>query len=279
MFGICKVIKWGVIGVAGLAIAGAVVLGTDAGSYIRSSAKSLRASVKDNIPLEFELRRARDLLDDVLPEMQANVRLIAKQEVEIAAAKEDIAIAQKSLEEEKLRVARLRDHLGTANTSFTFSGVSYSRDELKNELSRRFERYKEAEMTLSGKRRLLENRQKSLIAAEKQLDQTRARKVALEAQVETLAAQYRLVQAAGAGNDVRVDETKLAHAERLIGQIRRQLDVAERVLAREAKFTSPIPIDVVNEKDLVAQVDEHLNPSKSDEEKTESQALTKASGK
>src|SRR6185503_6763550 len=279
MFGICKVIKWGVIGVAGLAIAGAVVLGTDAGSYIRSSAKSLRASVKDNIPLEFELRRARDLLDDVLPEMQANVRLIAKQEVEIAAAREDIAIAQKSLDEEKLRVARLRDHLGTANTSFTFSGVSYSRDELKNELSRRFERYKEAEMTLSGKRRLLENRQKSLIAAEKQLDQTRARKVALEAQVETLAAQYRLVQAAGAGNDVRVDETKLAHAERLIGQIRRQLDVAERVLAREAKFTSPIPIDVVNEKDLVAQVDEHLNPSKSDEEKTEPQALTKASGK
>ena len=279
MFGICKMIKWGVIGVAGLAIAGAVVLGTDAGSYIRSSAKSFRASVKDNIPLEFELRRARDLLDDVLPEMQANVRLIAKQEVEIAAAKEDIAIAQKSLEEEKLRVARLRDHLGTTHTSFTFSGVNYSRDELKNELSRRFERYKEAEMTLSGKRRLLENRQKSLIAAERTLDQTRARKVALEAQVETLAAQYRLVQAAGAGNDVRVDETKLAHAERLIGQIRRQLDVAERVLAREAKFTSPIPIDVVNEKDLVAQVDEHLNPSKSDGEKPDSETLTKASGK
>ena len=281
MFGICKAIKWGVLGVAGLAIAGAVVLGTDAGSYMRSSAKHLRSSVKDNIPLDFELRRARDLLDEVLPEMQANVRLIAKQEVEIGAAKEEIALAQRSLEEEKIRVARLRDHLGTQNTSFTFSGVNYSREELKGELSRRFERFKEAEMTLSGKKRLLENRQKSLIAAEKQLEQTRARKVALEAQVETLAAQYRLVQAAGAGRDVRIDETKLAHAERLIGQIRRQLDVAERVLAREAKFTSPIPIDVVNEKELVAQVDEHLNGSKPCPEsaKAEAEALTKASGK
>ena len=274
MFGIGKVIKWGLVTVGGLAIVGAVVLGTDACSYVRSSAKHLRASVKDNIPLEFELRRARDLLDEVLPEMQANVRLIAQQEVEIATAREEIAYAQKSLDDERVRVARLRDHLGTQHTSFTFSGVNYSRDELKTELSRRFERFKEAEMTLSGKRRLLENRQKSLIAAEKQFEQTRARKLALEAQVETLASQYRLVQASGATKDVRINETKLAKAEKLIGEIRKQLDVAERVMAREAKFTSPIPLDVVNEKDLVAQVDEHLGNGKASQ--PESETLTKA---
>ena len=276
MFGIGKVIKWGVLAVGGLAIVGAVVLGTDACSYIRSSAKQLRASVKDNIPLEFELRRARDLLDEVLPEMQANVRLIAQQEVEIAVGKEEIAIAQKNLDDERVRVARLRDHLGTQHTSYTFSGVNYSRDELKTELSRRFERFKEAEMTLSGKRRLLENRQKSLIAAERQLEQTRARKLALEAQVETLASQYRLVQASGATKDVRINETKLAKAEKLIGEIRKQLDVAERVMAREAKFTSPIPLDVVNEKDLVAAVDEHLGNGKVRESQPESETLTKA---
>jgi hypothetical protein len=276
MFGIGKVIKWGVLTVGGLAIVGAVVMGTDACSYIRSSAKQLRASVKDNIPLEFELRRARDLLDEVLPEMQANVRLIAQQEVEIAAGREEIAIAQKNLDDERVRVARLRDHLGTQHTSFTFSGVNYSRDELKTELGRRFERFKEAEMTLSGKRRLLENRQKSLIAAEKQLEQTRARKLALEAQVETLASQYRLVQASGATKDVRINETKLAKAEKLIGDIRKQLDVAERVMAREAKFVSPIPLDVVNEKDLVAAVDEHLGNGKVRESQPESETLTKA---
>ena len=37
--------------------------------------------------------------------------------------------------------------------------------------------------------------------------------------------------------------------------------VAERVLAHEARFTQPIQIDVVNEKDLVAQVDEFLGQS------------------
>jgi hypothetical protein len=258
MFGICKIVKWGVLAVGGLAIAGAVVLGTDACSYLRSSARSIRASVKENIPLDFELRRARDLLDEVLPEMQANVRVIAQQEVEIAAAKDEIAIAQRAVDEERTRVAKLRDCLGTAQTSFTFSGASYSREELKTELSRRFDRFKEAEMTLSGKRRLLENRQKSLIAAERQLEQTRARKAALETQVETLAAQYRLVQAAGAGKELRIDENKLAKAERLITEIRKQLDVAERVMAREAKFVSPIPIDVVNEKELMTAVDEHL---------------------
>jgi hypothetical protein len=58
-----------------------------------------------------------------------------------------------------------------------------------------------------------------------------------------------------------MDHSKIAQAQRVVGDIRKQLAVAEHVLAHEAKFTQAVPIDTVNEKDLLAQVDEHLGNS------------------
>ena len=106
-----KLLKYGTMTLAGSALAGAVVFGSDAASFLRTSAHEVRASVRDNIPVEFQLRRARDLVDEILPEMQANVRVIAEQEVEIDSAKGDIAGGEKSLAEESTRIQKLRDAL------------------------------------------------------------------------------------------------------------------------------------------------------------------------
>ena len=55
-----------------------------------------------------------------------------------------------------------------------------------------------------------------------------------------------------------MDHSKLAQTQKLIAQIKKQLDTAERVLAHEAKFTQPIQVDAVSEKDVVAQAEEYL---------------------
>ena len=52
--------------------------------------------------------------------------------------------------------------------------------------------------------------------------------------------------------------SKLAQSERLISEIKKQLDVAERVLAKQSAFIQPIQIDVVTEKDLLDEVNDHL---------------------
>src|SRR5436305_5083156 len=163
---ICKVIKYSVLTLAGGALITSLLLGSEAMSYVRSSTRSVRMAVKDNIPVEFQLRRAHDLLDDILPEMQANVRMIAQQEVEIDAAKGDVAIAQKSLAEETARIQKLRSSLASDQTSFTFGDATYSREHLKQELARRFDRFREAEASLKAKQKLLEERQRSMVAAE-----------------------------------------------------------------------------------------------------------------
>lgn len=256
---ICKMMKFGVLGTAAALLVGGLVFGTDLGSYVRSSTRSITSAVKDNVPIEFELRRARDLLDDIVPEMHANIRAIAEQEVEIASLRGEVADSQKALAEQKTQVGKVRDCLARGGESFNIGHISYSRDELKEDLARRFDRTREAEMILAGKKRLLSNREKSLQAALQLFEKTRSQRAMLENQIASLESQHKMVQLASVGSGVQVDHSKLAQTEQLINQIKKQLDVAERVLAHKARFVdAAVPVSGVNEKELLSEVDSYL---------------------
>jgi len=255
---ICKAIKTVVLVGLGVGLVGGLLFGREAVSYFRSAVGSVRDVAKDNVPIEFELRRARDLLNDIIPEMQANIRVIAQQEVEITNLKTDLVQSKKALCDEQCKVQKLRETLATQQTSYTINGLNYSRQAVAEELSRRFDRFKEAEVILAGKQRLLENREKSLQAGIAMLEKTRSQKMLLESQIETLNGQFRLVQAAAVGSKLNIDHSKLAQTQKVLADIKKQLDVAERVLAHESKFAEEIKVDTVDEKELVASVDEHF---------------------
>ncbi len=212
---ICKSIKTIVLTGLGVAVVGGLLFGRDALSYFRSAVGSVRDVAKDNVPIEFELRRARDLLNDIIPEMQANIRVIAQQEVEIANLKTEIAQSNKALGDEQARVQKLRETLNTQNTSYR--------------------------------------------------EKTRSQKSLLENQIESLEGQFRLVQAAAVGSKLHIDHSKLAQTQKVLADIKKQLDVAERVLAHESHFTEEIKVDVVDEKELTASVDEHFGSVKATE--------------
>ena len=255
---ITKWLKIGVLGTVGLGMAGGLIFGKDVVSYVRSSAKSVRAVVKDSVPIEFELRRARDLVEEIIPEMHANIRLIAQEEVEVAALKGEIAKSTEGLDEERSKIKTLRGSLEVHQAQYTFAGRHYTRGDVKADLAARFERLKETELVLASKVRLLDSREKSLHAAMHMLEKTRNEKRILENRIETLASQHRLVKAASVGSQIQVDNGKLAQTGKLIAQIQKRLDVAERVLAHESRFIEAIPVDSVLEADLVAQVDEYF---------------------
>ena len=253
-----KLLKYGVITVAGAALVGGVVFGTDLGSYVTSGSRQIRSAVKDNVPIEFEIARARDLVDDVVPEMQANVRLVAQQEVEIAGLRDEIAAARGGLDAERARLAKLRQCLASDDVSFSIGDVTYTRDEVGRELARKLDLVREAEVVFAGKERLLQNRQKSLAAAIQVLERTRAQKAQLEGQIAALESQHRLIKAASVGSGTQIDTSKLAQTQHLINDIKKHLDVAERVLAHESRFVEPMVVDVVDEKQVTREVDEYL---------------------
>jgi hypothetical protein len=256
---ILRWVKWGVMGTVGLGLLGGMLFGKDIISYARSSAKGVRAAVKDSVPIEFELRRARDLLEEIIPEMQANIRVIAQEEVEVAALKGEIAKQKEGLNDEQSKIKTLRVALEQPRVQYAFAGRNYSHDEVKHDLAARFERFKESEVVLASKVQVLESRERSLDGARQQLAKTGSQKRILESRIEALTGQYRLVRAASTGSKLQMDDSKLAQTEKLIAQIQKRLDVAERVLAAESKFVQSIPVDTVVESDLVAQVDDYFD--------------------
>ena len=267
---ILKIIKYGVIAGVGVVVVGGLVLGTDLTSYVHSSARSVQDSIKESVPVEFELRRASDMVEQIIPELHANIRLIAQEEVEIAALKADIDRSQEQIAEERTCLTRLREQLAVHTASL--ATASSSRARLTQELGRRFERFKEADVVLAGKRRLLETREKSLGAAMDMLERTRSQKADLEQQLETLASQHRLVHAASVTANIEVDSSKLAQSQNLIRQIKKRRDVAERVLAHRAHFVEPVFTEALDEQDLLAQVDEYFDDETNEDATTASSA-------
>lgn len=254
-----KWVKRGAVATVGLTLVGGLLFGDDLISYVKSSANAVQRTAKGAVPIEFELTRARDLLDEIIPEMHANVQRIATEEVELASLKADIKQSTEKLAEERARVAKLRDVVSIETASYRIGGQKYTHEQVVDDLSRRFEGVKEAEDVLAGKQRLLTQREATLAAAEQMLRKTQSQKSLLEDKIESLASQHRLVQAAAVGSKVQMDNSKLAQTEKLIGEIKKRLDVAERVLARESEFVQPIEVSVVDEQDLLAQVDEYLH--------------------
>ena len=140
-----KLIRMGALVAGGALLTGGLIFGSELSSYVRSSARSLRASVRENVPVEFEIRRARDLLEGIGPEIHQSVRAIAEQEVEVAALKRDIDESRLAVADERARVQKLRDAVATGQTSFNFGDMSFTRAQITQELARRFNHLKEAQ--------------------------------------------------------------------------------------------------------------------------------------
>lgn len=253
-----KWIKRGVVGLVLFVVVGGVLFGTELSSYVRSSAKMTQNKVKDAVPIEFELQRAQDLLENILPEIHANIQLIAKEEVEIAVLKKEIQESEAAMTQQKQRVDKLRNALEKQQATYTFGSRKYSRQEITDELAAQFENYKEAELVFASKNKLYETREKSLRAAVQLLEKTKSQKRILASRIESLEGQYRLLKASAVGTGIHVDNSKLAQTEKLLAQIKKRLDVAERVLAHESKFVQTIPIDQVSAEQLITQVDDYF---------------------
>ncbi len=102
------------IGVVAVLLMG-LAFGTGAGSYVRTSLGWVRQSVRDSVPLEFELGRARQMIKEIDPEVQRNMHLIAKEEVEIKQLQDRLADGEKHLSKSESDMKRLSTDLKRGN--------------------------------------------------------------------------------------------------------------------------------------------------------------------
>lgn len=253
-------IKTALYGSVALAALGGLVFGRDAVSYLKTSVSSVRKSIKAEVPLEFEIQRARKLVDQLGPDIRQCMHVIAEEEVNIEELKTDIARRETRLGQQKEQILTLRNDIGGGKDKFKFAGRIYTSDEIRRDLSQRFERFKVAEETVASKRQIMNAREKSLHAAREKLDGMLTAKQDLEIQVENLDARLKTLQAAETDSQVSIDDSQLSRVKKLIRELNKQLDVKERILDSMGHLSDLIPVEIKSDvpEDLSVQIDDYF---------------------
>ena len=239
---------------------GFLLLG-NVGSYVRTATRSLEDSVKEQVPIEFQLRRARDLIDQILPEMQTQIRQIAVEEVELATLEKSLADRIARREADRERLAKIKSDAETRLVSFNGPEVSAAR-QYARQLDHVLRSLEHADVAIESDRQMIERRRKSLEAALSLLEQTRQQKLRLSQEVESLAARHRLLQSRQIESAKPEFAEQCGPAAELIAQLERRLSVAERVLDHEAGFEdielTDDDLDDADAADIMQRVEEYL---------------------
>jgi len=219
-----------------LLVGGAVVLllslffGRDACSYLTTSSRWVQDTVTTNVPIDFQINRARDMIKALDPEIKQNMHLIAKEEVEIEKLAKQVDEQEAALTQSRQDILRLKKDLETGDTSFYYASHRYTADQVKSDLEGRFDRFKVNEATLDKNQKILSIRQQKLDSARQRLEEMLTAKRELEVQVENLEAELEMLKVAKTASDFNFDDSQLARTKELIEDIRTRIDVESKLM-------------------------------------------------
>jgi len=252
-----------------LLVGGAVALllgllfGREACSYVKTSLGWVRQSVKDHIPIEAELNRARQMIKDLDPEIRHNMTLIAREEVNVQKLAESITKTDEGLAQSKADILKLNGDLNSGSEQFVYAGRTYTTKQVREDLARRFERHKTKEEANKHLREVLAARQTTLKAAQEKLESMMAAKSQLEVDVEQLEARLKMVQVAQARSDINFDDSHLARTKELLGEIQSRIDVASRLVNADEYYHEEIPVSGEEETqaDIATEITKYFGQS------------------
>ncbi len=254
------------IGAAAVTVASGFVFGRDLFSYLRTGASSVRSAIKAEVPIEFEMQRARNLVEHLVPDIRQCMHVVAEQQVDIEHRDQALAAKLKNLDEQKQALLSLRSDLGSGRSVFTYASRSYTSEEVQRDLACRFERFKAAEESLAADQKILAARKQHLTANQDKLNGMMQAKKDLEVKLEQLQARLETIRAAETVSTLAIDDSQLSQAKQLIGELNKQLDVKQKMLDAEGKFSGLIPTQDVTPpspvpSDITNQIDAYFAPS------------------
>jgi len=253
-------VKKAILGTALSAGALYLVFGTSAPSYVRTAFCRVRHNAKDAVPVQFEIDRARGEIANIEPAIKDNIEALARAEVDVEYLDREIASTRENLANEKKAMLALRERLETGDFRLAGHGhVRYTEDEVKADLARRLDHYRNISRILAEKEATLKAKQKAVVAARKQLTEMAAKKQELLTRLEGIEAHLRMIEATRATNEFDFDASALARAKQSVAELEKRLDVLDRKAEMEGRFVdSGIPVSLEPSRDVLKEIDEEF---------------------
>jgi chromosome segregation ATPase len=252
-------IKKALMGVVGLGLATVFLFGRDASSYISTTYHRFTNRVTENVPVEFQIDRARQMVQALDPEIRNSMHVIANEEVAIDQLNKQIDGSEDKAGKEKADILRLQSDLGQNKSVYQYASRTYSVSEVKQDLARRFSRFKVSDDTLAQMKSMRDARQKNLDAAHEKLAAMINARRKLDTDVENLEAKRKLVEVAQASSDYVFDDSQLSRAKELITDIRTKLEVQAKLANADVNVQAEIPLQDSAPADITDQVTQYFN--------------------
>ncbi len=183
------------IGGGSVALLGSLIFGRDVVNYAQTAWSATREAVKREVPLEFQIERARTSVKQLDPAIQHTLKVIAEQQVDLEQMNHQIHDRSADMSTAKEQLMTLKHDLESGKSTFRYASIDYTADDVRRDIRTRFERYKAAEAMLDRDQKIQKSRSVALYAHEKQLDQMLSQKKDLEAEVEQLEARLQTIRA------------------------------------------------------------------------------------
>ncbi len=235
--------KRGMLVGGGLLLMAMLFFGRDAVSYLTTTAGWMSRSVRESVPVKFELERARKMIASLEPEIGRHKRDIAREELELRRIEEQINSSRETLADTWEDIQRLREDLARGDSNFVYSGRTYSARQVETDLTNRFERYETREATVANLEQILQARERGLAAAQDKLQAMIAAKRQLEVQVENLEARLKMVEVAKTASELRIDDSQLSRTRELLSDLEARIEVDARLVNADDYIVDEIRLD------------------------------------
>jgi predicted nucleic acid-binding Zn-ribbon protein len=212
-------------------------------THLTTAVGMAKQTIKDNVPVDFEIKRAREMIKGLQPEIERNMHLIAREETEVAKLEKQVSKSEDRLAKDRDGILRLKGDLDSGSQVFVYAGHSYSAKQVKEDLTHRFDEFKTQEATTDSLRKILTARQTSLTAAREKLEGMLSAKRQLEVDVENLEARLKMVEVAQTTSDFNFDDSQLSQTKELISEIGDRIEVAERLVNADTTYQDRIQLE------------------------------------
>jgi len=261
---VCSMVKKGVLGAALTAGALYLVFGTSAPSYVRTAFHKVRHSAQDAVPVQFDIDRVREDVANLERPIQENKETYYRTQVEIEHLDREIGTVQANLAAEKKTILALRDSVASGSLH-KVGHVTYTSDEVKGELARRLDHYKNVNKILEDKRAAVKAKKQIMDGAHQALVNTMAQKKELLTRLESIEARLKLIEAKRQTSEYNFDDGgALARVKQSVVDLEKRIEVQAR-MAEDGKFSdSSTSVFVEPGRDVVKEVDEEFGGSSKD---------------
>lgn len=237
-----------------IALLSSMTVGGPLLSYAKCGMQWIRGAATDSVPLEWELKRARQMIVDLKPEIEVNAKRIAHEKIQVTRLEKQLTESDVRLAKAQSDIERLTEDLQNESQSYTYGNRTYTSTQVKDDLGNRFKRFKTRQATATKLQQMLSARQSSLKTAHERMDAMLSAKRQLEVEVENLQARLGALRVAQTTSELNLDDSQLSQTRGLLDEIATRIDVEEETMEVGSTYFGEIDLDDPNDENLLDEI-------------------------